>query len=678
VVFVRLTGVAGLCAVLSCVALLASGCTNDPYPDADRDRKITYSSFFEAPKTLDPAVAYTTAEHIVTGNVYDTLLGYHYLRRPYELIPALAEEVPKPEALPNGQQRYRFSLRPGILFHSDPCFALSQKGRLTREVTAADIAFQFARLADPAVNSPVAGTFADVLGFAAFGKRLVERRKADPAFAALPAHEQYKAAGGIEGVVVRGDRDIEFILEAPNPQLLYWFAMPFTTPMAWESVAYYDGKEGRPNLADHAVGTGPFRLALYEKQHRFTLARNETWYGRTAAEGDAPGAFFPTEIDKEDIDAGRIDPSYAGRRLPFLDEIRYTREKESIPRFNKFLQGYYDDSGIIKESFDAVIVDGDLSAEMKARRIRLDKEVEPSVFYIGFNMEDAVLGAPAGDKGRKLRQAMSLTVDAEEYLRLFTNGRGVLAQTPLPPGLFGYDKDYRNPFRQPDLAKARRLLAEAGYENGIDPATGQPLKLSFDVGNTTAEALLQYEFLVAGWRQIGLNVEIKATTYNQFQDKVRRGAYQIFTWGWIADFPDPENFLFLLICENARSKTQGPNTAGFCNAEFDELYRAMKVLPNTDERAKLIARMVRILEVERPWIELYYREDYGLRHAWLLNSKSMGISVPTSKYEDVAPDVRQRLQAAWNAPVRWPLYLLLIGLAAAVVPAVRTYYRERL
>src|SRR5262245_44677170 len=116
---VQLTLVAGLCAVLS-GALLASGCTNDPYPDADRGKRIVYSAFSEAPKTLDPAVAYTTAEHIVTGNVYDTLLEYHYLKRPYELIPALAEAVPKPETLPNGHQRYRFKLRPGILFHSDP------------------------------------------------------------------------------------------------------------------------------------------------------------------------------------------------------------------------------------------------------------------------------------------------------------------------------------------------------------------------------------------------------------------------------------------------------------------------------------------------------------------------------------------------------------------------------
>ena len=674
----RLIRVAGLCAGLLGAVLGASGCTNNPYPEADREKKIVYSSFSEAPKTLDPAVSYDAAAHVVTGNVFDTLLEYHYLKRPYELMPGLAEAVPKPETLPNGHQRYRFRLRPGIRFHDDPSFALGQPGRTSREATAADIAFQFARLADPEVNSPVAGTFSDVLGFSAFGKRLAEKRKADPAFAALPPHEQYRRVGPIEGVVAHGDRDFELVLASPNPQLLYWFAMPFTTPMAWEVVAYYDGKEGRPNLADTAVGTGPFRLALYEKQHRFTLARNETWYGRAPENAGAPGTVFPREIDKEDIEAKRIDPAYAGRRLPFLDEIRYTREKESIPRFNKFLQGYYDESGIIKESFDAVIVAGDLSPDMKARGMRLDKEVEPSVFYLGFNMDDPTVGTPAGDKGRKLRQAMSLAIDTQEFLRLFTNGRGVPAQSPLPPGIFGYSKDYKNPFRQPDTKRARQLLAEAGYANGIDPATGRPLKLGFDTGNTTAESLLQYEFLVGAWRQIGLDVAVRATTYNQFQQKVRQGAFQIFTWGWIADFPDPENFLFLLICENARSKNNGPNTAGFCDREFDALYNTMKNMPSNAKRAEVIRRMLAILERERPWIELFHREGYSLRHAWLVNAKSMGISVPTEKYEDVDPVVRARMQGEWNAPIRWPLYLALIALIAVTVPAVRTYYRERL
>jgi ABC-type transport system substrate-binding protein len=545
-------------------------------------------------------------------------------------------------------------------------------------VLAADVAFQFARLADPAVNSPVASTFADVEGFTEFGKRLADIRKADAAFAALPAHEQYKRAGGIRGVAVRGDLELEIVLAGPNPQILYWFAMPFTTPMPWEAVAYYNGKEGRSNFADHAVGTGPFRLALYEKQHRFVLERNRTWYGTQQANAQAPAATFPTEIDRADIEAGHIDPAYAGRRLPFLDRLLFTRERESIPRFNKLLQGYYDDGGIIKESFDAVVKDDQLSPEMAARGMRLDKEVEPTIFYIGFNMDDPVLGTSAGERGRKLRQAMSLAINSEDYLRLFLNGRGVPAQSPLPPAIFGYDKDYKNPFRQPDLARARALLVQAGYKNGIDPATGQPLKLTFDTGNTTAQALLQYEFLVAAWRELGLDVQIKATTYNQFQDKVRRGAYQIFQWGWIADFPDPENFLFLLECGNAQSKSRGPNTANFCNEDFDRGYKEMKNLPNSERRAGLIRQMVAILERERPWIELYHNESYTLSHAWLVNSKPMGIAAPTFKYQDVKPELRARLRSEWNAPVRWPVYLVLAAIVALAVPAIRTYYRERL
>jgi oligopeptide transport system substrate-binding protein len=670
---VRRTVVAGLVGLA-----VVSACTNNPYPDADRDAKVLYSSFTEAPKTLDPAVAYTTAEHVVTANVFDTLLEYHYLKRPYELIPGLAVDIPKAEPGPDGKQRFRFTLRGGVLFHADPCFALSQSGRQTRELRAADVAFQLQRLADPAVNSPVASTFADVVGFAAFGKQLSELRKSDPAFAALPVHKQYERAGGIEGVIVHGDLELEIVLSGPNAQILYWFAMPFTTPMPWEAVAYYDGKGGRPNFADQAVGTGPFRLTLYQKQHRFVLERNSAWYGSGPGGADAPGAIFPSGIDKEDIETGQIDAAYAGKRMPFLDRILFTRERESIPRFNKFLQGYYDNGGIIKESFDALIVDGQLSPLMAARGMRLDKEVEPTIFYIGFNMDDAIVGAPAGDKGRKLRQAMSLVINSTEFLRLFLNGRGVPAQSPLPPGIFGYSADYKNAFRQPDVARARQLLSEAGYKNGIDTATRQPLKLNFDTGNTSADALLQYEFFVAAWRELGLDVEIKATTYNQFQQKVRQGAYQIFTWGWIADFPDPENFLFLLECENARSKSQGPNTANFCNADYDKLYRSMKNLPNDAQRAEQIRQMLAILEQERPWIELHHREDFTLRHAWLANAKPMGISYPVYKYNDVSPQMRARLQAEWNTPLRWPLYLLGLAIVALTVPAVRTYYRERL
>ena len=405
------------------------------------------------------------------------------------------------------------------------------------------------------------------------------------------------------------------------------------------------------------------------------LKRSKTWYG--VKTDDAPGAIFPTDIDQSDIAAAYIDPAYGGRRMPFIDRIYFFRERESIPRFNKFLQGYYDNGGIIKESFDTVVQDDRLSPEMAAKGMRLDKSVEPSVFYIGFNMEDKTVGEPASEPGRRLRQAMSLVIDTDEYLRLFLNGRGVPAQSPLPPGLFGYDPNYKNPFREVDLARARKLLQEAGFGNGIDPATGKALRLTFDTPDTSAQGRLRYEYLVSAWRRLGINVEIKATTYNQFQAKIRNGAYQIYTWGWIADYPDPENFLFLLECASARSKSGGPNSSNFCNAEYDQLFNRMKDLSNTEERADLIRQLVAIVERERPWIELFHRENYSLNHAWLVNSKPIGLSFPVYKYLDVQPDLRAARRVEWNAPVRWPAYLLIAILVIAVAPAVRTFYRER-
>ena len=663
-------------AALAGMLALAS-CTNEPYPDADRSRKVLYSSYSDPPKTLDPAVAYTTAEHVITGNVYDTLLEYHYLHRPYRLIAGLATALPEKRTRADGRQSYLFKLRHGIFFHADPCFALGPAKGTTREVEAADFAFALARVADPGVNSPVVSSFADVVGFADFGKRLIAMRKAD-VFAALPVDEQYRRAGGIPGVEVHGRHELEIVLAAPNAQLLYWFAMPFTTPVAWEAVAYYDGRQGRANFADVAVGTGPFRLALYAKQYRFVLVRNADWYGSNGDNGDAPGAVFPSDIDAEDVAAGRIDPAYAGRRMPFLERVNFARERENIPRFNKFLQGYYDDGGIIKESFDAVIQGDRLSPEMRAKGMRLDRTVEPSIRYIGFNMEDPVLGARAGDRGRKLRQAMSVAIDGKQYLELFLNGRGVPAQSPLPPGLFGYDEHYRNPYRQFSPDAARQLLAQAGYPDGVDAGSGARLKLSFDTSATTAAANLQFEFLAQSWRQLGIDVDINATTYNQFQDKIRHGAYQLFVWGWVADFPDPENFLFLLECDNARVRSGGPNTANFCDPEYDSLYRQMKDLPDNEQRAALIGRMLAILQRERPWIELYHEEDYTLSHGWLINSKPMGISYPAYKYRDVDTAQRARLQQAWNAPVRWPVYVLIVTVLGLTLPAVRTYYRERL
>lgn len=662
---------------LALCALLLAACSNDPYPGADEHARVLYVPYAEAPKTLDPQVAYSVYDHEVIANLYETALEYHYLKRPYELIPALVTDVPAPEPRADGRIVYRFQVRRGMLFADDACFALGTPGARQREVLASDFAFALQRIGDPKVGSPVVGTLGRIVGLAAFGERLAKLREQEPGFAALRIDAQYARAGPIEGVVVHDEGRFEVILSEPYPQILFWFAMPVTSPVPWEAIAAYDGQQGRDRFAEHPVGTGPFRIDHYAKRRRIALARNPTWWGTQHPEWRAPAAIYPTEGAPGDAEAGLLPPDVVGQPLPFVDRIEMRFEKEAIPSFTKFVQGWYDRSKIPKESFDQAARGGTLSPAMQARGMRLERTVMPGTYYLGFNMRDPVVGHDAGDRGRKLRQAMSLVIDATEFQRVFLNGRGVTAQSPVPPGLFGYDPAYRNPFRQVDPERARALLAEAGYPGGVDPATGRPLRISFDTGDPSVQGRLRFEFFVAAWRKLGLDVEIAATSYNQFQDKVRRGAYQLFMWGWIADYPDPENFHFLLWSEMGQTQSGGPNTANFSDPRFDALFLATRDRPNDAERLKGIVAMRDLLEVERPWIELFHPEDYALLQGWLSQVKPTGLTVPVFKYYAVDPAPRTIARVAWNRPVRWPAWVALAVALAVLAPAVVTWSRER-
>jgi ABC-type transport system substrate-binding protein len=271
---------------------------------------------------------------------------------------------------------------------------------------------------------------------------------------------------------------------------------------------------------------------------------------------------------------------------------------------------------------------------------------------------------------------MSLAIDSREFMRIFQNGRGLPAESPIPPGIFGYHPEYQNPFRHVDLERAAALMKEAGYPGGVDPKTGRPLHLTFDTQDTSSRGLLRFQYFANSWRRLGIEVEIVATTYNQFQDKVRRGAYQLFMWGWVADYPDPENFLFLLWSGAARSKG-GPNTANFADPRYDELFLAMRDLPDDERRLEIIRQMRALLQDECPWIELFHLESYMLIQGWMQNVRPTGLSIPTVKYVDIDTAMRTRLRAEWNQPVRWPLAVLAVVVVLLVIPAVRTYRRER-
>jgi ABC-type transport system substrate-binding protein len=201
-------------AIAAALACLAS-CNNNPYPEADDLAKVRYAALSGPPKDLDPAVTYNVSDHAITANVYETLLEYHYLKRPYELMPGLADSVPKAEPGADGRVTYRFRLRRGARYQPDPCFALGEAGASDREIVAADVAFELMRIGDPKVISPVVATFAKIDGFEEFMKRLIALRGSDPEFAKQRADQPYAAAGGVSGLVVRGKYELDVTLRHP-------------------------------------------------------------------------------------------------------------------------------------------------------------------------------------------------------------------------------------------------------------------------------------------------------------------------------------------------------------------------------------------------------------------------------------------------------------------------------
>jgi oligopeptide transport system substrate-binding protein len=674
--------------------IFLSGCAevwNDPYPAVERGKSILYSSFAERPKHLDPVQSYTEDEAIFTQQVYEPLLQYHYLKRPYELIPLTAAEVPKPRVVEGGKFTvYEIRIRPGIRYQPHPGFVREnfslQRKKIdslnnpyelplgTRELTADDYIYQIKRLAHPRLHSPIFGLMAEyIVGmdeYAGLLKKLNLSGWIDLRRYPLKGVERVDAY------------TFRVTLKGSYPQFVYWLAMPFFAPVPWEAEKFFE----QPGMAEKnftldwwPVGTGPYMLTENNPNARMVLEKNPNFRGES----------YPSEGEAGDAEAGLLQD--AGKAIPFVEKVVYSREKESIPYWNKFLQGYYDTSGIGSDQFDQAVrvsIEGeaDVTPEMEAKGIRLSTSVETSVGYLAFNWDDAIVGG-GSERARKLRHAVSIVLDIEEQISIFANGRGIPANGPIAPGIFGFreGKQGINPIvydwvdgkparKSSDTAK--KLLAEAGYPNGRDAKTGQPLVLYLDTVARGPGDKAAFDWYRRQFEKINVQLEIRTTDWNRFQEKIRKGATQIFRLGWNADYPDPENFLFLLYGPQSRARNQGENAANYASQEYDALFEQMKNMPNSAQRQRIIDRMVEIARRDAPWVWGIHPKKYSLRHSWIGNDKPNTMARNSIKYLKLDGEKRAAMRAEWNQPVLWPLGLLLLVLILAAVPAYRGYRRR--
>ncbi|MGB7649686.1 MAG: ABC transporter substrate-binding protein [Gallionella sp.] len=698
--------------------LVACDGGNSPYPSAAASNATLYTAFTERPKHLDPAQAYSENEYEFLAQIYAPPLQYHYLKRPYQLVPLAASAMPRVTFL-DAQQRvlpsdadtqkiaysvYEIHLRDDMRYQAHPAFVQAQQDLTdikrvtdfaqtgTRKVTAADYVYQLKRLAHPALHVPIAGVMSDyIVGFKDYAAQLQQHAAKHPnEFLDV---RQFDFAGA----QVVDEQTYRITIKGKYPQFEYWLAMPFFAPMPFEAEQFYARagmRERNLSLDWWPVGSGPFYLSEYNPNQRMVLSKNPNYMAEN----------YPELGEAGDAAAGYL--SDAGKRLPLLDEVIFSLEKETIPYWNKFLQGYYDASGISSDSFDqAVQVSGggetSVTDSMQAQGISLSTAVETSTMYTGFNWLDATVGgdctsappiqlSPAsGRKGerresscdperaRKLRQAIAIAVDFEEFVSIFANGRGIAAMSPIPPGIFGYQDGAAgiNPVvydwldgkavRKP-IAEARRLLAEAGYPDGIDALTHQPLVINLDTTANGVGNKSRLDWMRKQFEKIKVQLVVRSTDYNRFQDKIRRGDMQMFYYGWNADYPDPENFLFLLNGAQAKVAKGGENAANYRNAEFDRLFEQMKNMDNTPQRQKIITQMLAIIQRDSPWLWGHHPKKYVLQHQWLHNVKPNVMANNKLKYWRVDGALREQLRNAWNHPVLWPLGLAGLALLGLV------------
>jgi ABC-type oligopeptide transport system substrate-binding subunit len=257
--------------------------------------------------------------------------------------------------------------------------------------------------------------------------------------------------------------------------------------------------------------------------------------------------------------------------MPFVDRIEFYSRAGEHSRFNKLLQGYYDDGGIIKESFDAVVQATGCRRRCRRGHAPSTRRWSRASATSASTWRTRCRAQQPASAAASCRQAMSVAIDSSQYLELFLNVAACPPRRCCHPASSATTRTTRTPFAS-TISPARADVGRRRLPQRHRPGHQHSALLSFDTSATTAAANLQFEYLAAAWRQLGLDIEINATTYNQFQDKVRRGAYQIFIWGWLADFPDPENFLFLLRPECSAPRAAAPTRPNFCNAEYDRLY----------------------------------------------------------------------------------------------------------
>ena len=540
------------------------------------------------PKTLDPQAQFDSVSGMFIASLYDTLLDYHYLKRPYTLEPLLLSQMP--ETSKDGKT-LSFELRKGVYFHDDACFP-SSKGR---ELTSDDVLFTLKRFADININTLSWFLLSDaVVGLDEF-------------------REQSKKKIGLDydKIVVKGLEKVDrykfkIHLKQKNPLALYSLAASSLAIVPKEAVKKY----GR-SFSRHPVGTGAFTLKDYRKKQTMAFLKNPKYFKTYPTEG-APG-------DKE---KGLL--ADAGKQLPLVDVVKIHYIPETQPEMLKFKKGELAWVALDRDNFEQMAY-FDKSGEMHLNKELTDSfnlYVAPGLVtsYIAFNMKDKTV------KSKYLRKAISHAIDFEKKIKLLANGRGVKLHSMVPPSIPGSQEDIGKYGVEFDLKKAKEYLKKAGYPDGKGLG---PLTLTLSGTSTTHQNY--YEFMRNSLDAVGIELKPDYKTWPSFLKATQIGDFQMAMSAWIADYPDPENFYQLLYGPNKHSSK-------FDHPEYNKLYEEMRFMNNSPKRFEVIKKMAQILQDEQPVIFDSTPLVSGLVQNWMGNFKRNILVAYPFKYFNLKND----------------------------------------
>ncbi len=577
---------------LTCFALLLIfvGCSKKE----QTNEKILKFAVTQEVKGMDPIFANDRYSSNEVARVYEGLLEYHYLKRPYTLVPNLAEAMP--EVSKDGLT-YTFKIKKGVLFHESEAF----EGGIGRELVAEDFVYSLKRLSDPKLQG---------LGWWILDGKIEGLNQWREKYSELPVVNYDEEIPGLRAV---DSHTLVFKLTKPYPQFLYSLAMPYAFVVAREVVEKYGAE-----FLNYPVGTGPFILPRFNQTNRIVYKKNPKFREK----------FYPTEASEEFREAGLT--ADAGKRLPLVDGIEVNVIVESQPRWLNFQKGNVDYIAIPKDNFDsAVTPDRNLSADFESKGISLLITPALDITYTAFNHDMPIF------KNADLRRAMSLAYDSEAANTLFYNGTALAAESVVPPGIAGHIPSYKNPFKGRDLEKAKELLKKAGFPEG----KGLPA-FTYDCPNSTIARQIG-EFFKRQMADIGIQVNVVTNPWPQLLEKINRRQIQIYGIAWGADYPDAENFLQLLYGPN---RSPGANGSGYSNPEFDKMYEQAAVMQDSPERTALYEKLNLLVANDMPWILGVHRQDFTLVHSWLKNFVPSDFDSGRAQYLNI--DLEQKAEAS--------------------------------